>query len=369
MSSRFKSWLPIAALLVLALLFVVLGGGGRDTGRPLDPASTGELGTRGLVLLLEELDANVSISNAMPGSTADVALLMSDDLAPADRQALRRWVEAGGTLVVADAFSDFAPLLARADAGLFDDLDTDPSPILVPACDLPLLDKVTQIEVASPEAFDTPPTAVGCFPIGDGHRLVARAEGAGTVIALVAPDVFVNSWIGVRDNAVLAVSLLAPVGGTAVHIIEPPAPGEGRATLRELIRPSIRSGLLQLVVAFVFFAVWRARRLGPPVAEALPVDVPGSELVVAVGHLLQKSRRREQAAAMIRYDLRRVLGRRLGLGPDAPRDVLVRSVSVRSSLEPARIEEILFDSHPANDDDLVELAASLDNIRSEVLHV
>ena len=62
------------------------------------------------------------------------------------------------------------------------------------------------------------------------------------------------------------------------------------------------------------FALWRARRLGRPVAEVQPVEIAGSELVVAVGNLLQKSGRPETAAERLRSDLHHDL-----IGPPRPR--------------------------------------------------
>ena len=61
--------------------------------------------------------------------------------------------------------------------------------------------------------------------------------------------------------------------------------------------------LAQLLIAFVVFALWRGRRLGRPVAEVQPVEIAGSELVVAVGNLLQKAGRPEIAAERLRSDL------------------------------------------------------------------
>src|SRR6266581_6954843 len=76
------------------------------------------------------------------------------------------------------------------------------------------------------------------------------------------------------------------------------------------VAPRVRLAMWQLVVAFAVLVLWRARRLGRPVAEAQPVQIPGSELVVAVGNLLQRARGRGQAAGLLTDDLRRTLAER-----------------------------------------------------------
>lgn len=366
MNPRVRAWLPLGALVVVAVLAAGLAGAGRDNGRPLDPTSTGPLGTKALVLLLGEMGATVTTSDRLPGAGIDVALVLADNLTPARSQELRAWVEAGGTLVLADPFSDLAPLLARSPAGLFDAVDIDT--VLPRDCGLRALQATAEVEVPVPAGFDIPPGATGCFPSAGGSFLVARAEGEGTVVALAGPGLWVNDNLDHADNAVLAVSLLAPRPGTTVRILLPPGPGQGRRSLTDLIRPSVRLALWQLVIAFALFALWRARRLGRPVPEDDPVEVPGAELVVAVGNMLHKAGRRDQAAAMIRHDLRRTLAHHLGLGADAPAEAVVEAVARRSRLPRERIEAVLYSAVPVDDGELVALAATIESLKSEVLH-
>lgn len=368
MSRGARAWLPLAALLALGVLAALAGGQGRDTGRPLDPASTGELGTRALVLLLEEMGADVSISAAAPGPREDVVLLLSDAL-PADAVTrLRSWVAGGGTLVLTDPFSELAPLLGRASGGLFDELDPDTT--LTPACDMRAVSAVQRIEVPIVAGFEVPDEAgaVGCFEVPGGQFLVARSVGEGSIVALAGPGLWVNANLAEADNAVLAASLLAPTPGSTVRFLEPPGPGEGRRSLTDLIRPSIRTALWQLVIAFALYAAWRARRLGGPIVEARAVEVPGSELVVAVGDMLHKAGRHDQASAMIRRDVVRALAERLGLGPDPHPDVLLDALALRTDRPRHELRAVLFERVPANDRELAELAAVLETIKTEVLH-
>ena len=94
----------VAVVLGVALVVAVAGRPGEE-GNPLDPASPGPLGTKGLVEVLRELGGQVRVSADRPGAGTETALLLSDDLTPERRQEVLGWVRQGGTLVVADPSS------------------------------------------------------------------------------------------------------------------------------------------------------------------------------------------------------------------------------------------------------------------------
>ena len=94
--------LPWVAVVVGLAVVVAVGGRRADEGNPLDPGSPGPLGTKGLVEVLRELGGRVTVSADQPGTSTDVALLLSDNLTSDRRRGLLDWVGRGGTLVVAD---------------------------------------------------------------------------------------------------------------------------------------------------------------------------------------------------------------------------------------------------------------------------
>ncbi|HEY5155794.1 MAG TPA: DUF4350 domain-containing protein, partial [Acidimicrobiales bacterium] len=103
---RYGLW----ALVALGLLAVALVAGGPTTpGHSLDPGSTDSNGTKAMVELLQESGADVGVQDSAPRASTDVAVLLSDSTSQAMTDQLERWVEAGGTLVVADPRSSFAP--------------------------------------------------------------------------------------------------------------------------------------------------------------------------------------------------------------------------------------------------------------------
>jgi Domain of unknown function (DUF4350) len=368
--------LPWAAVVLGLALVVVVAGRGEEEGSPLDPASPGPLGTKALVEVLRELGGRVTVSGERPGAGTETALLLSDDLTPQRRQDLIDWVERGGTLVVADPSSGVTAVREIGSTGI-GLLDAE----IERRCAEPALAAVERVAAPGGIVFEVPRGGPGdrqggprgggraCFPRNDGAWLLIQPLGGGTVVRLGGASVLVNQELGEADNAVLLASLLVPVTGTAVQVLQPPLPGGGDAGLTDLIAPRVRLALWQLLVAFVLLALWRARRLGRPVVEPQPVQLPGAELVVAVGNLLQRARGRGQAAGLLTDDLRRSLAERLGLPPSAPADQVADTVAARTGIPRERVLATLTRSTPRDEAELVALSQAVDTVRREVTHV
>ena len=351
-------------------LVVVVAGRGEEEGNPLDPASPGPLGTKGLVEVLRELGGEVRVSGEPPGAGTETALLLSDDLSPGRRQRLLDWVGRGGTLVVADPSSGVTAV-EQAGSTQIGLLDAE----IERRCDVAALADVGRVAAPGgvvfeiPEGQGAPGGTRACFPRNDGAWLLVQPVGSGTVVRLGGASVLVNQELGEADNAVLLASLLVPAEGTSVQVLQPPLPGGGDAGLTDLIAPRVRLALWQLVVAFVLLALWRARRLGRPVAEPQPVQLPGAELVVAVGNLLQRAKGRGQAAGLLTDDLRRSLAERLGLPPSTPADQVADTVAARTGIPRERVLRTLTRSTPRDEAELVALSQAIDTVRREVIRV
>jgi hypothetical protein len=367
--------LPWVAVALGLALVVAVAGRGPEEGNPLDPASPGPLGTKGLVEVLRGLGGRVSVSADRPGAGTETALLLSDDLTPERRRGVLDWVGRGGTLVVADPGSGVTEVepVGSTRIGL---LDAE----IERRCEVAALDDVGRVAAPGGVVFKVPEGPAGpggtggggaraCFPRNDGAWLLVQPLGEGTVVRLGGASVLVNQELGEADNAILLVSLLVPVEGTTVQVLQPPLPGGGTAGLGDLIAPRVRLALWQLVVAFVLLALWRARRLGRPVAEPQPVQLPGSELVAAVGNLLQRAKGRGQAAGLLTDDLRRSLAERLGLPPSAPADQVADAVAARTAVPRERVLRTLTQTTPGDEAELVALSQTIDTVRREVTRV
>jgi hypothetical protein len=366
MSAGARKAAPWVAVALGLLLVAVIGGRRAEEGNPLDPESPAPLGTKGLVEVLGEVGGRVTVSGDQPDPATDTALLLSDDLTPARREGLLDWVRRGGTLVVADPGSGVTEVepVGTTRIGLLDAQ-------IERRCDVAALGDVGRVSAPGGAVFAVPDAGGtrACFPRNDGAWLLVQPLGAGTVVRLGGASVLVNQELGEADNAVLLASLLAPAEGSAVQVLRPPLPGEGSAGLGDLVAPRVRLALWQLGVAFVMLALWRSRRLGRPVTEPQPVQIPGAELVVAVGNLLQRARGRGQAAGLLTDDLRRSLAERLGLPPSAPADQVADAVAQRTGFPREQVLRTLTPTTPRDEAELVALSQAIDTVRREVIRV
>jgi hypothetical protein len=239
-------------------------------------------------------------------------------------------------------------------------------------CSVDNLADVRRVDTGGSLLLRSTPGALACFQAAsdvNAYFLIEQPVGRGSVVGLGGAGVFTNHLIGHDDNSVLAVDLLGG-GRPNAHIalLLPSPVGGGHRTLAGLIGNPVKLALVQLIVAFGILVLWRARRLGRPVEEVQPVQVAGSELVVAVGNLLARSQSRDQAASVLRTGLRRWLTGRFGLGPGATSDELADACARRGGLDRQQLNQVLADRPLGDDAELVALAQSLEHIRQEVAH-
>ncbi len=356
-SSRAPFVIGGALVVVLLAIALLAGDSGSGNGPALSPTSTAGAGTRGLVVLLSELGADVRVGQSVPDASARVALLLHDGLDERSRQALGGWVEGGGTLVVTDPDS---PLSATPSSSLIGGSFRG-------ECDLPALADVRSLSLAVAPLLRVRSESQSCFGDGRAAFVVSTARGGGTVVSIGSPQVFVNDRLDEADNSVLAIRLLLPAAATPVAVLDPNPPGSGTTTLADLVADRVFQAIVQLGVAFVLYALWRSRRMGRPVTEAQPVAIEGSQFVRAVGGLQQRNRATDRAAIALRTDARRAIGDRFGLPVNADAAVLARLVAARSSLPEATVVWALSSAPVVDDDSLVQLSNVLDTIRQEVI--
>ncbi|MPZ71996.1 MAG: hypothetical protein GEU74_01990 [Nitriliruptorales bacterium] len=365
-AGRLRRALPLVVLAVLGIVGVATSRS-PDSTLPLDPDGTGPLGTKALRMILEEVGADVEILTGAPDEPLDTVLVLVDNFDETAVDGLSRHVSAGGVLVVTDPGGPLTPRLrpaGRTGSG-FGDLP------LARRCNLPALRDAAQIRVGSEPVFRVPARATGCYRDGNLAWLVARPLGSGTVVSTGGAGWLTNRGIRSADNAVLAGALLAPRPGTKVGIVRPglvPAGGDGSppTSISDLIPMSVKLALAQLFVAFCLIVLWRGRRLGKPLGEAQPVRLAGSELVIAVGNLLQRTGARSHAATLLRADLRGALSRRLST-VESDASVLADAVAARSGVEHTRVMDALAGPDPGSDAELVLLAQRAETIRHAVL--
>jgi hypothetical protein len=112
-------------------------------------------------------------------------------------------------------------------------------------------------------------------------------------------------------------------------------------------------------------ALWQGRRLGPLVAEPLPVVVPAAETVRGRGRLYRRARARGHAAAALRAASADRLAHRLGLPRTVEPAALVDAISQACGQEPLDVRWLLYGPPPTSDTALAVLARHLDSLENE----
>ena len=359
--ARAAGWLLGGGLAVVLLAVVLLGGPSND-GPPLDPRSDGPLGTSALVALLDGLGATVDLSAGAarrPPTTWPCSSSIGwtrgrpTRSSPGSGRAARSWCS-----IRAPRWRPDAPASNR-------------------------WRRTTSAEGCarwrrwSTSAGSTPVPGLVSTPTGPTDRasaaetsrfVVAGSLGAGHVVAVGGPAFATNERLGHHDNAVLAAALLAPVAGRTVRFVDPPIPaGGGDKSLYELVSDGVRRAGLQLGLAFLLYAAWRAIRLGRPVAEPQPVEIAGAELVVAAGHLLERGRSPGGAAEVLRAHLRDRVQARLGLPTATSPAQLAELLVERFGVDREQALAAVGDHAVTTDAELVVVSQAAAHIHQEVL--
>jgi hypothetical protein len=121
------------------------------------------------------------------------------------------------------------------------------------------------------------------------------------------------------------------------------------------------------VIGFVIFALSRTWRVGRPVAEPLPASLPGSELAVATGNLMQRAGHANRAGELLRFRLHRDLCAAYLVPVSASIDELDRVVSSRSELAPGVALNLLSSHQIADDRQLAAFAVDVQRVRQLAL--
>ena len=337
----------VGAALVLALVVLAVlaapGGSGR-----LDPRSYSPAGTRALAALLARSGTPVQVVPDVPetvpgGTTLVVPFPFASDLSGLSK--------APGRLVLVDP--DAASLDAL-DLGLSAD-GSRSSAVRSPGCD-------ADAAVTAGRARSGGTTWTGA------RTCYARTLALPTLdrVVLGSGELLTNDRLGQDGNASLALELLQPADRVLWLMPTRSAAAKGRATLHELLPEWFLEAVLQLCLAGVLVALWRARRLGRVVVEPLPAVVRGSEAVEGRGRLYRRTRARPQAAAALRSATLHAASRRLSLGVSPVPEVLLTAVADRTGRGTAELRDLLYGPPPPDDAALVALADALTRLDQEV---
>jgi len=369
-ASRWRTWRWIVAVLVAILAVAVLVSwltAARPGGR-MDPASTSSDGAQALVTLLREQGVDVVVADtateAERAARPDSLILIAQTSFMADEALLQRLAEApGDRLVVAPT--------SRTREALAAEVQVAPAATYggEPGCDLREATRAGAVQFGPTDTYealeDSQAELTSCY----SGAVVRYRDGERTITVAGTADFMTNSTLLQEGNAALAMNL----AGTHPRLIwYAPQRTEGEntssATIFDLIPEQVDWIILQLWLVVGLAALWKGRRMGPLVAERLPVVVRASETVEGRGRLYRSRRARDRAAEALRTATLQRLAPRLGLGMNPDRATVVQAVAQRTYLDPPALEHQLFGPPPDSDDDLTQLAHALDDIERQVAH-
>lgn len=190
--------------------------------------------------------------------------------------------------------------------------------------------------------------------------------GDTTLVGSGAP--MTNERLATEGDAALSMRLLGR-NGTLVWYLPSPADataGAGPRSFFDLVPRPWLFGAVEVAAAAVLFALSRARRLGPVVAEPLPVVVRAAETVEGRARLYRRSGSPGHAADILRQAAIDRLRPALGLGAGAEPAAVVESVASRCGRATTDIGALLYGPAPRDDASLVRLADELDRLEREV---
>ncbi|MEW9547095.1 DUF4350 domain-containing protein [Nonomuraea sp. NPDC050783] len=359
----------LGALVVLMAVLGVLLSPQRGPSRPLDPADTSLAGSRALAELLRARGVQVDRVDSAEAAAQRAAaggdrLLLITDTTYVNEYALARIQ--GDRLVVGAV-----PGLEALAPGVRTDAVPARTRSREPGCALPAARAAGSAYMGG-AALHGPAGAVRCYPAtGGGHTLVSYRNAGGTTTVVGDGSFMTNLRLGEDGNAALALNLIG-TGRPVTWLVRPDhppvteLPGERGKSIYDLMPDNVRWTVYMAIIAVALTAFWRGRRLGPVVAERLPVIVRAAETVEGRGRLYRARRARQRAADALRAGTIDRLTPRLGLATGAGRQEVVAALAARTGQDAHQIGAALYGPPPTDDAALVDLAAYLDLMERQV---
>lgn len=339
----------------------------------LSPTSGSPSGARGVVQVLGDQGAEVVTATRLaevraaiddPSATTLALYDHSLVLGSAQREELLRLAD---HIVVFDAIdselADFAPGVVTTSGDFF-------GGELRAGCDLPAAERAGTIDVSSTayDVSDAEGDVIGCFETDDDAYAVIRARTSGADVTIVGVgDAFTNGSVLRAGNAAFALNLLGE-HETLVWYSPSLAELEGGdiPTAANRTAPWLTPLIVLTLAAGLAAAIWRGRRLGPLVAEKLPVIVRSNETMEGRARLYERAGAREHALDALRIGVVARLARACNLPRRASVDEVIDAVVAVTGRPREGVADLLLERIPTSDADLVRLSDELLLLETDV---
>ncbi|MBA0047657.1 DUF4350 domain-containing protein [Mycobacteroides sp. LB1] len=363
---RWRTWAWIlAALAGIVVTALLVTKSPRPEGY-LDPEAVTQRGGHALAQLLHDRGVTVTRATTIDevrAATRPASQLMVLDNGNISDEILDALAELPGDRLLLTPYSDTRERLAsqvRITSYQGDE-------IVEPNCDLREARQAGAIQtfIGPTYTFTNPgPGQTSCY----GGTLVRYQDGNRTITVLSDETPLTNLQLAKQGNAALAMNL----AGRSTHLVwyvpEKPKVGSSAQpkSMGDLIPDQVSMAVWQLCIVVLLLAIWRGRRLGPVVAEKLPVVVRASETTEGRGRLYRSRRARDLASESLREAARYRVVHCLGLPVDESPQVVTNTISQRIGRNPTEIHHVLFGPVPSDDQQLTALVQQLDIIERQV---
>lgn len=376
-STMVIAWLVVAAVIAVAVVMLT----SNDPDESFSLTSYRSEGARLMAEMLDEFGHPVRERRLSDlGDVGTVVIAWPEELSKRQSDQLREFAETGGTVLLNGPSADLGAVGSGTDLV---DLDTPGR------CDLPVLSEMdlgpmyppnSLAAFTSPIALETQESTLRCYGDADSAAFAGQRVGSGIIVTAWSGGFIANSTMRAHEEgtdlhpSTLSDAISVMVGIASISdnprvvvvrdLTEPGKAGSGERTLWSFVRPSVRAGLWQGVLAFALLVFVLSRRFERDAPEALPVEISGAEFVAAVGDMMRRRNDPGAAAEVIRRDALRVLRRRLALTPDATDDMVLEALARTTSANPDALQRA-FVVRVTTNDGLVESAKLIDRLLEE----
>ncbi|WP_411722104.1 DUF4350 domain-containing protein [Mycetocola sp.] len=364
-------WAGVAGVCIIVVAAtLLLTRGAASSGLLLDPASAAPTGAKAVAEVLRDQGVDVILpdgfdealaASAQPGTT----LAIHDPSGYLTGNRLTELAgEAGDVVLLSPGFRHLQALTPGVRAAG----PANPDTALDADCTQDAAGRAGTISPGPTFAVSDDSDATGCFPADTGgFGLLSIPDGADTIRVLGPSELLSNDLVILHGNAALGLGLL---GGTDRLVWYLPSIADveasGPPSIAELTPTWLVpvTSLLGITVLVAMF--WRGRRLGPLVAEDLPVTVPAGETMEGRARLYQRSAARTRAVDALRIGAVGRLGNALGLSRHASVSEVSDAVASALGRDPREVRGILLENLPSSERDVVALSDALRDLEAAI---
>jgi len=362
-------WVVAGVIAILIALIGLLASSANTAREFLDPTNAAPEGAKALVEVLRAQGVDVALTSTLAttraamtrpttGTTGTSTLVVFDrDYLLTPEQRAETFGLAKNLVIIDPGYDDLAVVAPNvANAGAVDGLLTADCPVtaVVAAQDVTGIGKGFRIVVPSSDTQ-------GCLGSGNGvYSLVRVSRGDHTVSLVGTTAALSNEYIGSRGNAALGLTLLGTSGRLVWYVPSlADLASNTPPTLGELSPEWVTPVTALLALTALAAALWRGRRFGPLVIENLPVVVRSRETTEGRARLYEKGAARGHTLDALRMGTLTRLAASCGLPKTATVEEIIGSVAALTGQDPSALRNILIDSVPATDRELMTISDAL----------